>query len=239
MKNEKEVVIENVPKPNRKKCRMVRFIALCSLLAVGFYKMFPDMAFHIQSEQEPRLVLHTGFPPLEDIHGLSIFPGKAAAASFSPKAQEVSLMGESWWDRLFPSRHVHLTSVEIPVRGHSNQAVSLSICPSERGRLGTDQGYPDLKKCLSTLLSHLESSPEEPFGVVEWVPEDVVVLKKTNVYWLVVQSPDEGSLDWVYAQRSKSVNEKEVTIAFQSENGWQMQLKDEPVPSVMLMVEEH
>ncbi|KAI9281089.1 hypothetical protein BY458DRAFT_429957 [Sporodiniella umbellata] len=183
-----------------------------------------------ESKKEPRLVLHTGFPPIEGVNGLPLIRGRAAAASFSV----VSAEGESWWDRWFGRRHVHLVRVELPVRG---DRIQLSVCPAETRRWGTTQGFPDLERCVASVaLETSRQDPEDLFRVVEWEPTETVLLKKSVNHWLVVQSAQDN-LDWVYAQTSP--NRGQDTIAYQNEGSWQLQLKDQPIPSIMITIQDH
>lgn len=259
-KEEEQVIATN------KRCNQwINSLILLVLSLVALLKIFttinieqdlvtlPDIqssSFFTKQEKKPTLVLHTGFPPLETVKGLPILPGKAAAAAFIPKpsttTNDVKVQtrkgGESWWDRLFPNHHVHLSRVQLPIMSSTNKTMTatLSICPSERSRFGSSR-FPDTKKCLSTRLVQLSPIEEgDDFGVIDWEPELVVVLKKSTVYWLVVQAPDvDASFDWVYAKESKDAVEKESIIAVQNENGWQLQLAEQPIPSVMILVEEH
>lgn len=186
--------------------------------------------------QDKKVVLQTGFPPTEHVNGLPITVGKSAATAFSPNPEQIQALGESWWDRLFPHRHVHLNSVQIPVL--ANQTLftcQLSICESKKQKFGLGSPIPDLGKCLDTVL--IETDPLEEgdtFAVVEWVPKDTLVLKKSKMYWLVVETPAEEFM-WVYAQEGANPH----GTAYQTELGWEYKLEGEPIPSAMIIVEEH
>lgn len=207
----------------------------------------------LDNKQKSHIVLHTGFPPLENISGLPIVPGKSAAAAFSPNpssnVKQIDLNhakieggGESWWDRLFPNRHVHLVNVQLPVvplsKSNTDGVVeaTLSICASKKQRFGLGRPQiPDMKKCVETTL--VKSEPldeEESFGVLEWVPEVTIVLQKSKVYWLVVQTPSEP-FNWVYSQSGTN----SYGTAYETEVGWEFKLEGEPIPSAMIMVEDH
>ncbi|KAI9483609.1 MAG: hypothetical protein EXX96DRAFT_149481 [Benjaminiella poitrasii] len=209
-----------------------------------------------EDQQNPRIVLLTGFPPTKDISGFTIGSGKASAATaFSPNPTtsaessssgkvniEMANGGEGWWDRLFPNRHVHLTSVQIPIATKENRKTAtiqgtLSICGSKKRSgygLGRPQ-VPDLSNCLGTVSLQTENIEEgELFGVLEWVPDTAIVLKKSKLYWLVVQTQSEPFI-WVYAQGGSNT----YGTAHETENGWEFQLDDEPVPSAIIIVEDH
>ncbi|KAI8050127.1 uncharacterized protein B0P05DRAFT_563197 [Gilbertella persicaria] len=231
-----------------------RFTLFTFLVGLSIHTLYPvvqqDNVFITIQETKARVILHTGFPPVEHISGLSIQPGKAAATAFSPNPtnfKEIGMdrsyhrTGESWWDRLFPNRHVHLVSVQIPVSSptqHNRIEGTLSICASKRhGMFGNIQ-VPDLNKCVQTVSvnNHQDEVTEDDlFGVLEWVPEEeVVVLKKSKLYWLVVQS-DKEAFDWVYAEGGSN----QYGTAYETEAGWELKLEGEPVPSAMIMVKDH
>lgn len=225
---------------------IVFFIGLTSL----FYMVDRQDAFVLtnsqcaMTSQRPSTVLHSGFPPIDNVTGLTILPGKAAAIAFEPNpaVERLNVMGgESWWDRLFPNRHVHLHSVQVPILSARNQTISavVSICSGEGGRLTRRKRFPDMQHCVSTKAVEIETEPGDTFGVLEWEPEVVIVLKKSTRYWLVLESPSvESSFEWVYAEQPSDVTEG-IPVAIQGENGWQMQLKDTPPPSAIVMVERH
>lgn len=206
------------------------------------------------NNNKAHIVLHTGFPPTEHLSGLPIYPGKAAATAFSPNPEGKNVKqidmkhktiegGESWWDRLFPNRHVHLVSVQLPVMSINNKSnkvveASLSICASKKQRFGLGRPQiPDMDNCIDTVVVHSdeEEDEEDNFGVLEWVPEVTIVLQKNKLYWLVVQTPSEVSFQWVYAQGGSN----EYGTAYETEAGWEFKLDGEPIPSAMVMVEDH
>ncbi|KAI8888247.1 hypothetical protein K501DRAFT_282942 [Backusella circina FSU 941] len=54
---------------------------------------------------------------------------------------------------------------------------------------------PDLTHCIETThisLNKDDMEQESPFSIIEWVPESVVVLKKSTQYWLVVPAPTKA-----------------------------------------------
>ncbi|GAA5798610.1 hypothetical protein EDC94DRAFT_593159 [Helicostylum pulchrum] len=203
--------------------------------------------------KKSHIVLHTGFPPTENVSGLTIFPGKAAATAFSPNpdsanAKQIDMKhafvdGESWWDRWFPNRHVHLVSVQLPVvplvKNNNSTGIieaTLSICGSKKQRFGIGRPQvPDMKKCVETaaLKSDAEES-DDLFSVLEWLPEVTIVLQKSKLYWLVVQTPSEA-FKWVNSEGGSN----QYGTAFETENGWEFKLDGEPIPSAMVMVEYH
>jgi hypothetical protein len=233
--------------------RFILSIILVTLFMQTFYfdKEEQDIfisttAISSKSTNKPRIILHTGFPPPDNISGLSIVPGKAAATAFSPNPtsfKEINMdhaaqNGESWWDRLFPSRHVHLVSVQLPVVSTNKTSVqgTLSICASKRERFGLGKPQvPDLQKCVNTVsVTSDDIDQDDSFGVLEWNPEVTIVLKKSKMYWLVVQAESEP-FSWVYAQGGSN----QYGTAFETETGWEFKLEGEPIPSAMVMVEDH
>jgi hypothetical protein len=232
--------------------RFVLSIILVTLFMQTFYfekedqDMFISTAAVTKSNNKARIILHTGFPPPDNISGLSIVPGKAAATAFSPnptsfkeiKMDRATSNGEGWWDRLFPNRHVHLVSVQLPVvsTNHSVVQGTLSICASKRERFGLGKPQiPDLNKCVNTVSVKTDDvDPDDNFGVLEWNPEATIVLKKSKMYWLVVQA-DSEPFSWIYAQGGSN----QYGTAFETEAGWEFKLEGEPIPSAMVMVEDH
>ncbi|CEP19664.1 hypothetical protein [Parasitella parasitica] len=202
-----------------------------------------------QNSKKSHIVLHTGFPPTQDISGLPIEYGKAAATAFSPNPSNTKKQidmkhlrtnDESWWDRLFPNSHVHLVSVQMPVVGKKTNSVNatLSICASKRSKFGPNSPQiPDLTKCVnSASVQTQDVDPEDLFGVLEWVPDTTIVLKKSKMYWLVVQAPSQdAAFEWVYAQGGSN----HYGTAYETELGWEFKLEGEPIPSAMLMVDDH
>ncbi|KAG2234436.1 hypothetical protein INT48_007184 [Thamnidium elegans] len=202
--------------------------------------------------KKSHIVLHTGFPPTENVSGLTIYAGKAAATAFSPNPDSPNVKqidmkhafvdgGESWWDRWFPNRHVHLVSVQLPVvpvvkNGTGIVEATLSICASKKQRFGIGRPQvPDMNKCVETaaLKSDAEES-DDLFSVLEWLPEVTIVLQKSKLYWLVVQTPSEP-FNWVNSEGGSN----QYGTAFETENGWEFKLDGELIPSAMVMVEDH
>ncbi|KAI9323682.1 hypothetical protein BX666DRAFT_2022408 [Dichotomocladium elegans] len=221
-----------------------------------------------RQQQEPKIVLHTGFPVPDALTGQTILPNHAAAVAFSPMTddderssgrstvtyvgQHRTKAGESWWDRLFPWRHVHLHSVQLAVTTHGqldHVRATLSICTSARDSLW--QNIPDMQKCVASATSSVvvvdppsdEAAPQLlPLGIMEWIPEEAIVLKKKQIYWLVVQAaPGTDEFDWVFAQVSGgAVGDR--GLAYQSDAGWQLQDENDdgqPIPSVIITVTDH
>ncbi|KAI8643383.1 hypothetical protein BD408DRAFT_414813 [Parasitella parasitica] len=202
-----------------------------------------------QNSKNSHIVLHTGFPPTQDVSGLSVEYGKAAATAFSPNPsstkkhidmKHLQTSGESWWDRLFPNRHVHLVSVQLPVVGKKTNFANatLSICASKRSKFGPNShDIPDLTKCVNSVSVQTQDVDEEDlFGVLEWVPDMTIVLNKSKMYWLVVQAPSpDAAFEWVYAEGGSN----QYGTAYETEIGWELKLEGEPIPSAMLMVEDH
>lgn len=233
--------------------RFMLSVILVTLFMQAFYfdedqDIFISTAVMTTKESnKPRIILHTGFPPPDEVSGLSIVPGKAAATAFSPNPDSfkeinmdhaVTQSGEGWWDRLFPNRHVHLVNVQLPVVSNNHTAVqgTLSICASKRKRFGLNKPQvPDLTKCVNTVSVTSDDIVEEDnFGVLEWEPDVTIVLKKSKMYWLVVQA-DSEPFSWVYAQGGAN----QYGTAFETETGWEFKLEGEPIPSAMVMVEDH
>ncbi|CAO3653181.1 unnamed protein product [Mucor hiemalis] len=240
----------------------VRRFILCIILLTLFMQSLAPIYFEEEifiadtvsetSQQTSHIVLHTGFPPIENVSGLPIYAGKSAAAAFSPNpannnVKQIDLNhatiegGESWWDRLFPNRHVHLVNVQLPVlpiTKNANGAVeaTLSVCASKKQRFGLGRPQiPDMDKCVETTIVKTEAlSDEEEFGVLEWVPEVTIVLQKSKLYWLVVQTPSEP-FNWINSESGSN----EYGTAYQTEAGWEFKLEGEPIPSAMIMVEDH
>lgn len=241
----------------------VRRFILCIILLTLFMQSLAPIYFEEEifiadtvsetSQQTSHIVLHTGFPPIENVSGLPIYAGKAAAAAFSPNpannnVKQIDLNhaiieggGESWWDRLFPNRHVHLVNVQLPVlpiTKNVNGAVeaTLSVCASKKQRFGLGRPQiPDMDKCVETTIVKTELTAEDDdFGVLEWVPEVTIVLQKSKLYWLVVQTPSEP-FNWIYSESGSN----DYGTAYQTEAGWEFKLDGEPIPSAMIMVEDH
>ncbi|KAI7890612.1 uncharacterized protein EV154DRAFT_421746 [Mucor mucedo] len=203
-----------------------------------------------QPQQKSHIVLHTGFPPAGNVSGLAITPGKAAATAFSPNPASSSVKhmdrehmtttgGESWWDRLFPNRHVHLVNVQLPVTTVTNTTVveaSLSVCGSKKQRFGLGRPQvPDMDACVETALVKSDREDEEDvFNVLEWTPEKTIVLQKSKLYWLVVQSP---SVPFQWVNSELGING--YGTAVETEAGWEFKLEGEPIPSAMVVVEDH
>ncbi|KAI9498920.1 hypothetical protein BDB00DRAFT_797302 [Zychaea mexicana] len=201
-----------------------------------------------KSHNSPKehLVLHTGFPAIgTNMNGQPILPKQGAAIAFSPGASAVSAQKESWWDRLFPWRHVHLKSVQLAVHSSSSSSTTtsdlkarLAVCTSTHDSLW--QNIPDASQCVASTSSLSVLDPMDDPGVLEWHPseeqEDAIVLRKKNVYWLIVQT-EQDEFDWVYALPSDdSLGDNRV--AYETQNGWKLQ-QDELVPSVMITVTDH
>ncbi|GAA5808518.1 hypothetical protein MFLAVUS_001909 [Mucor flavus] len=258
---------ETVSSSSNNRWMWVRRFIVCIILITLFMQSLAPI--YLDSEQDifiatdvdqtetkkSHIVLHTGFPPTENVSGLSIFAGKAAATAFSPNPDSsantkridmkhafVDGSGESWWDRWFPNRHVHLVSVQLPVvplvkNGTSGIVeATLSICASKKQRFGIGRPQvPDMSKCVETaaLKSDAEES-DDPFSVLEWLPEVTIVLQKSKLYWLVVQTPSEP-FKWVNSEGGSN----QYGTAYETENGWEFKLDGELIPSAMVMVEYH
>ncbi|KAL1929667.1 hypothetical protein VTP01DRAFT_1805 [Rhizomucor pusillus] len=201
-----------------------------------------------EKSTKDKVVLHTGFPGMDDLVGQIVTKERAAAIAFSPtlilSSESIARKNkESWWDRLFPWRHVHLTSVQLPVASRDLNKVKaeLSICTSTRDDLW--RSVPDDAKCIASATVRVESLEQEddPFGVIEWVPKDPVVLKKNTVYWLVARSAGPVDFAWMFAQPATS-NIGDRGLAYQDpEAGWELQERneDELVPSIIVTVRDH
>ncbi|CAO3652520.1 unnamed protein product [Mucor fragilis] len=234
--------------------RFILSIILITCCVQSFYHVNQDKedvfltaATTLDSEKKSHIVLHTGFPPTEEISGLLIENGKAAATAFSPNPgnsnkqiamKHIKSNDESWWDRLFPNRHVHLVSAQLPVIGENTNFVNatLSVCASKRLRFGPNSPQvPDLSKCVKSVSVQTQDVDEQdPFGVLEWTPDTTIVLTKSKMYWLVVQT-SSASFEWVYAEGGSN----KYGTAYETQVGWEFKLEGQPIPSAMLMVEEH
>ncbi|KAI8876913.1 hypothetical protein K501DRAFT_288656 [Backusella circina FSU 941] len=204
--------------------------------------------YSINQNKKAHTILQTGFPPLENVTGLSIEPQTAAAVAFSPDPSIKSQIstnniftdgkGESWWDRLFGKRHVHLKNVQLPViMMQDDLEASLSICATKREKFKKVPAIPDMKHCTAQVdlrLDQTQVDEDSQFGVLEWIPESVIVLQKSQVYWLVVKTTSE-SFRWVYAANGIS----QYGVARETSEGWELSLESDPVPSAMIIVEEH
>ncbi|KAI8969658.1 hypothetical protein BDB01DRAFT_732041 [Pilobolus umbonatus] len=199
------------------------------------------------NQKKPHVVLHTGFPPIDNITGLPIEINKSAGIAFSPnpsKGQKVDMYGgmgeETWWDRLFPNRHVHLQAVQVPVIGqsdHPNVDSIISICASTGGLFASYAQYPNTKHCIVSPVIQSEWEEESAFSLLEWVPESPIVLKKASVYWLIIQTPQD-SFKWVYSQTNGDSTD-ELGVAMETESGWVLRADNDPIPSAMIMVQDH
>lgn len=256
--------VETVPVVQNRWMWVRRFMACIILITLFMQSLAPiyldteEEIFVVNSEkketsskEKSHIVLHTGFPPTENVSGLTIYAGKSAATAFSPNpdspdVRQIGLehakirSGESWWDRLFPNRHVHLVSVQLPVasiqRNGTIVEATVSICASKKQSFGIGRPQvPDMEKCVETV--GLKSDAEEAddlFSVLEWLPEVTIVLQKNKVYWLVVQTQNEP-FKWVNAEAGLN----RYGTAYETENGWEFKLDGEPIPSAMVMVENH
>ncbi|KAL9537933.1 hypothetical protein MBANPS3_011337 [Mucor bainieri] len=234
--------------------RFILSIILITCCVQSFYHVSQDKedvlltaTTTLDSDRKSHIVLHTGFPPTQEISGLLIENGKAAATAFSPNPSNTNKQidmkhmksnDESWWDRLFPNRHVHLVSVQLPVIGENTNFVNatLSVCASKRLRFGPNSPQvPDLSKCVkSASVQTQDVDEEDPFGVLEWTPDTTIVLTKAKMYWLVVQTPS-APFQWVYAEGGSN----KYGTAYETEVGWEFKLEGQPIPSAMLIVEDH
>ncbi|OBZ88015.1 hypothetical protein A0J61_03931 [Choanephora cucurbitarum] len=262
--DEKYTVEEQIIRQKTRKRRCKLFLRLLS--SIGLLALFMHLAYPAITKQDeaqittfattssnanPRIILHTGFPPIENISGISIQSGKAAAIAFSPNPENFKEMsmgrslhltaGESWWDRLFPNRHVHLVNVQIPVASSLTKnhiQGKLSVCASKSSNHAQ---VPDLNKCVETasVNNNLDDdeSQDDMFGVLEWIPDEAVVLKKSKLYWLVVQSEDNQPFNWIYSDAVGGANQ--YGTAYETEIGWRLKLEGEPVPSAIIMVADH
>ncbi|KAI8363921.1 hypothetical protein BD560DRAFT_403909 [Blakeslea trispora] len=249
-------------KTKRRRCKLfLRLLSSIGILALLIHLVCPSIrnrdkahvtTYNSSNEStNPRIILHTGFPPIDNISGLPIQSDKAAAIAFSPNPEnfkEISMSrslhlagGESWWDRIFPNRHVHLVSVQIPVASSTTKnhiQGKLSICAS---KASNHAQVPDTNKCVETVSINNnqddDMSQDDMFGVLEWKPDEVVVLKKSKLYWLVVQSENSQPFNWVYADTISGSSQ--YGTAYETETGWQLKLEGEPVPSAVIMVADH
>ncbi|KAI8967378.1 hypothetical protein BDF20DRAFT_840231 [Mycotypha africana] len=131
---------------------------------------------------------------------------------------------------------------------------SLSICESKKERFWSKQQIPNLDQCVDsvtvrTIVDDDGVDNDEYsylFSVLEWAPTTAapVVLRKTKLYWLVVRTTtDEELFEWIYVdergRKEQGFNEGPYDIVYQNELGWEHKFNDEPIPSVMIRVEEH
>ncbi|KAI7859333.1 hypothetical protein BDC45DRAFT_497379 [Circinella umbellata] len=204
------------------------------------------------------LILHTGFPAIGvESDGLPILHNQGAAIAFSPNTAGFSLLTtnsddnlsvqkESWWDRLFPWRHVHLHSVQLPVHSSKPIKARLAVCTSTRDST-LWQNFPDVSQCVSSATPLTVLDPQDDPGVLEWIApgpnnaadgneNDAIVLRKKNVYWLVVQT-EQDEFDWVYALPSEEYI-GDTQIAYETQNGWKLE-QDDNIPSIMITVVDH
>ncbi|KAL0078822.1 hypothetical protein F4703DRAFT_1877338, partial [Phycomyces blakesleeanus] len=230
-------------------------IATTAATAAATRTINSDSVMFAAEEVQPRTVLHTGFPPVENISGQKITPSQAAAIAFSPhpSLSPVSItntrfaadgffrkttMDEGWWDRIFHRGHVHLTSVQLAVRSPdlSSLQATVKICTTTHS--GLWKNVPDSVNCVAEKA--LKVAPEDledeesAFGILEWIPDDVIVLKKRQLYWLVVEAQVDN-FDWVFAQAG--INP--YGSALETEEGWQLQSQEEPVPTTIIVVQDH
>ncbi|KAI9265068.1 hypothetical protein BDA99DRAFT_507614 [Phascolomyces articulosus] len=200
------------------------------------------------------LVLHTGFPAIgDDAMGQSIFPNQGAAIAFSPNTaaaastmmqpRDITIQKESWWDRWFPWRHVHLKSVQLAVHSPSSKPVKarLAVCTSTRDASTLWETIPDATQCVASMSSLTVLDSNDDPAVLEWIAptedsEDAIVLRKKNIYWLVVQT-EQDEFDWVYALPSDDYI-GDSRVAYETQNGWKLE-QGEQVPSVMITVVDH
>jgi hypothetical protein len=143
-----------------------RFICFIVVITLAVHVFRPHCIKN--SGKTHTVILQTGFPPLENVTGMTIRPHRAVAVSFSPKPTRVSR--ESWWDRLLPRRHVHLESVRLPVLTLDSDQVetTLSICTTQKTVFRSRSASPDLTYCVETThISLNKDIMEGPFGVVE------------------------------------------------------------------------
>ncbi|KAJ8652640.1 hypothetical protein O0I10_011718 [Lichtheimia ornata] len=238
-----------------------RFIAVLVVLAVVMHCTAPRARLsqlwkHTYSnDKEPQLVLHTGFPVPDAVVGQTIQPkGYSAAMAFAPVDTSSSSLTvqnkESWWDRIFSWRHVHLASVQLAVTSPGpldHVRATISICTSTHDDLW--QSIPDATKCIASTMRGVDegTAPDEPLGIITWNPvqeeKDAIVLKKNKVYWLVVEAPPGAdAFEWALAQISGGVGAHQGVALETPERGWQLQNADDddaPIPSVMLSVVPH
>ena len=208
--------------------------------------------------KKEHLVLHTGFPAIGvEPNGLSILPNQGAAIAFSPNTAgsssllpnnndgNVNVQKESWWDRLFPWRHVHLHSVQLPVHSSKPIKARLAVCTSTRDSTTLWQNIPDASQCVASATPLTVLDPQDDPGVLEWiaptpnnaaVANDAIVLRKKNVYWLVVQT-EQDEFDWVYALPSEDYI-GDSRVAYETQNGWKLEQTDY-IPSIMVTVVDH
>lgn len=264
MKEKQEYITrEEPPVVNNRWVWVRRFIMCIVLITLLMQTLAPiyfdnedifisDISMNMEN-QKSRIVLHTGFPSAVNISGLAIVPGKSAATAFSPNpastfVKQIDMKhtavtgGEGWWDRLFPNRHVHLVNVQLPVTTFIKDVnatvveAKLSICASKKQRFGLGRPQvPDMENCVETVLVKSETEdPEDLFSVLEWTPEVTIVLQKSKLYWLVVQAP---SVPFLWVNSEMGVNN--YGTAVETDAGWEFKLEGEPIPSAMVMVEDH
>lgn len=260
MKEKQEITLDMPMQPQRQNRwkwvrRGILSVVIMGLVVHTFSPLCQqEDEFFIQQEkqQKSHIVLHTGFPPAANVSGLTITSRKAAATAFSPNPASSSVKhiskehmtlvrnGESWWDRLFPNRHVHLVNVQLPVTtltvNGTEVEATLSVCGSKKQHFGLGRPQvPDMDSCVETAVVKSDKEDEEDaFGVLEWIPEKTIVLQKSKLYWLVVQAPS-NPFQWVNSE----LGINGYGTAVETEAGWEFKLEGEPIPSAMVVVEDH
>ncbi|KAL0087602.1 hypothetical protein J3Q64DRAFT_1733581 [Phycomyces blakesleeanus] len=188
----------------------------------------------INSDNYPSQAAAIAFSPHPSLSPVSITNTRFAADGFFRK----TTMDEGWWDRIFHRGHVHLTSVQLAVRSPdlSSLQATVKICTTTHS--GLWKNVPDSVNCVAEKA--LKVAPEDledeesAFGILEWIPDDVIVLKKRQLYWLVVEAQVDN-FDWVFAQAG--INP--YGSALETEEGWQLQSQEEPVPTTIIVVQDH
>ncbi|KAG0165672.1 hypothetical protein DFQ28_008464 [Apophysomyces sp. BC1034] len=231
-----------------------RFVVSLVLVAVAMHCLAPARLSQLWVERSSRgdkkshIVLQTGFPSLDNLTGLAIH-SDAAAIAFSPRPLKrdqglLSSFGddEGWWDRIFHRGHVHLANVQLPVLSKQLRSVEavLSICTTTHDRFW--QNVPDSMHCIASTQTKVDpedltENEEEPlFGVIQWTPDSVIVLKKRQIYWLVVQSAATPGFDWAFTQDGP---DPWGSAQQTSDDDWKLFSKQDPVLSAMVTVVEH
>ncbi|KAF7727444.1 hypothetical protein EC973_007513 [Apophysomyces ossiformis] len=214
-----------------------------------------------KNDKKEYVVLQSGFPQMDNMTGLAMKDRTAAAIAFSPRpvktqqqqqqqeeeeeegfsSRSILGSGESWWDRIFHRGHVHLKNVQLPVLSRQLQSVEavLSICTTTHDRFW--QNVPDTMHCIASIQTKADpeavaENGEESLGVIEWTPSNVIVLKKRQVYWLVVQSMGSEAFTWVSAQDGV---DPWGSAQQTSHDNWKLFSKNEPVLCAMATVTEH
>ncbi|ORZ01525.1 hypothetical protein BCR43DRAFT_542514 [Syncephalastrum racemosum] len=182
-------------------------------------------------------------PPADGIAG-RVIGQYASAVAFSPApdntASAVRGSGESWWDRLFPWRHMHLHSVQLPV------TISQGELSAIHARL-TICTQLESMQCVATTDIQVEPDTLDDqdgpnmMGVLEWYPDETIVLKKKQIYWLILENSGKQAFEWIYADPISTVV-GDRGVAHETSNGWQIEQDGGPgadIPSIIVGVVAH